>query len=263
MATTKRCFYEILGVAKDADEETLKKAYRKMAMQYHPDRNPGDAEADVKFKEAAEAFEVLRDPQKRQRYDRYGHAGLEGVPGHNFASADSVMDMFGDLFGDLFGGRRQRGPRRGSDLQVAFEIDLVEAFKGTQRELKIPRQERCNDCGGSGARPGSQPVQCRRCNGHGVVIQGQGFFRIQQTCSACRGQGTTISDPCRTCRGRGAVEIERKLVVSVPPGIDDNMRICLQGEGEGGDAGALPATSIVWCASASIRCSPQRPGIAL
>jgi len=240
MASTKRCFYEILGVAREADEETLKKAYRKLAMQYHPDRNPGDAEADGKFKEAAEAFEVLRDPQKRQRYDRYGHAGLEGVAGHNFSNADSVMDMFGDLFGDLFGGRRQRGPRQGSDLQVAFEIDLVEAYKGTQRELKIPRQERCHDCGGSGARPGSQPVQCRRCNGHGVVIQGQGFFRVQQTCSACRGQGVVISDPCQTCRGRGAVQVERTLNVTVPAGIDDGMRMQLQGEGEAGDPGAPP-----------------------
>jgi molecular chaperone DnaJ len=242
MATTKRCYYEVLGVARDVDEETLKKAYRKLAMQYHPDRNPGDAEADAKFKETAEAFDVLRDPQKRQRYDRYGHAGLEGVPGHNFANADSVMDLFGELFGDLFGGggRRHRGPRQGSDLQVAFEISLVEAYTGIQRELKIPRQERCNDCGGSGARPGSKPVACRRCNGHGVVIQGQGFFRIQQTCSACRGQGSVISDPCKSCRGAGRVEVERTLTVSVPPGIEDGMRMAIQGEGEAGDPGAPP-----------------------
>jgi molecular chaperone DnaJ len=239
MASGKRCYYEILGVAREADEESLKKAYRKLAMQYHPDRNPGDTEADARFKEAAEAFDVLRDPQKRQRYDRYGHAGLEGVPGHNFASADNVMDLFGELFGDLFGGgRRRRGPRQGNDLQVAFEIDLVEAYRGTRRELRIPRQERCLECGGSGAKPGSQPVTCRRCNGHGVLIQGQGFFRIQQTCSACRGQGSVISDPCRTCRGNGAVQIERTLTVEVPAGIDDGMRMCVHGEGEPGEPGA-------------------------
>jgi molecular chaperone DnaJ len=239
MASGKRCYYEVLGVAREADEETLKKAYRKLAMQYHPDRNPGDTEADVRFKEAAEAFDVLRDPQKRQRYDRYGHAGLEGVPGHNFANADNVMDLFGELFGDLFGGgRRRRGPRQGNDLQVAFEIDLVEAYRGTRRELKIPRQERCLECGGTGAKPGSQPVTCRRCNGHGVLIQGQGFFRIQQTCSSCRGQGSVISDPCRTCRGNGAVQIERALTVEVPAGIDDGMRMCIRGEGEPGEPGA-------------------------
>jgi molecular chaperone DnaJ len=239
MASGKRDYYEVLGVSRDADEETLKKAYRKLAMQYHPDRNPGDEEADARFKEAAEAFDVLRDAQKRQRYDRYGHAGLEGVPSHNFANADNVMDLFGELFGDLFGGRRgRRGPRQGNDLQVAFEIDLVEAYRGTRRELKIPRQETCLQCNGSGAKPGSQPVTCRRCNGHGVLIQGQGFFRIQQTCSACRGQGSVISDPCSNCRGAGAVQVERALTVDVPAGIEDGMRLCVRGEGEAGEAGA-------------------------
>src|SRR5262245_7735163 len=147
----KRDYYEVLGVARDVDEDGLKKAYRKLAMQFHPDRNPGDAEADAKFKEAAEAFEILRDPQKRARYDRYGHAGLDGVPGHNFRDAQSVFDIFGDMFGDLFGGHRRRGPRPGSDLQVMIEVDLVEAYRGTKRTLKIPRQERCHDCQGSGA----------------------------------------------------------------------------------------------------------------
>src|SRR5262245_24935112 len=238
---SKRDYYEVLGVARDADEEALKKAYRKLAMQFHPDRNPGDPEADGRFKEAAEAFEVLRDPQKRARYDRYGHAGLDGMPGHNFRDAESVFDIFGDLFGDLFGGRqRRRGPRQGNDLQVAIEIDLVEAYQGTSRTLKIPRQERCNDCGGSGAKPGSQPSTCRRCNGHGVLIQGQGFFRIQQTCGSCRGQGTVITDPCKGCHGHGVVEVPRELSVRIPPGIDDGMTIRVQGEGEGGDPGAPP-----------------------
>jgi hypothetical protein len=188
-ATTKRDYYEVLGVSRDADEATLKKAYRKLATHYHPDRNPGDAEADAKFKEAAEAFEVLRDPQKRQRYDRYGHVGLEKEASYDFANADSVMDLFGEMFGDIFGGGRRRpDPHQGNDI-----------FGG----------RRCGTCGGTGAKPGSQPVQCRRCNGHGVVIQGQGFFRIQQTCSACRGQGVVISEPCETCRGHGVVEVER------------------------------------------------------
>jgi molecular chaperone DnaJ len=239
----KRDFYEVLGVARDADEDTLKKAYRKLAMQYHPDRNPGDAEADAKFKEAAEAFEVLRDPQKRARYDRYGHAGLDGVPGHNFRDAQSVFDIFGEMFGDIFGGgggRRQRGPRHGSDLQVMIELDLVEAYQGTKRNLTIPRQERCVECGATGAKPGSQPVTCTRCNGHGVVVQGQGFFRIQQTCGACRGQGAVIKDPCRACQGSGSVEVRRELTVQIPAGIDDNMTIRVQGEGEAGDPGAPP-----------------------
>lgn len=244
MAGGKRDFYEVLGVARDADEDALKKAYRKLAMQYHPDRNPGDAEADAKFKEAAEAFEVLRDQQKRARYDRYGHAGLDGVPGHNFRDAQSVFDIFGEMFGDIFGGggggRRQRGPRPGSDLQVMIEVDLVEAYQGTKRTLTIPRQERCNECAATGSKPGSQPVTCSRCGGHGVVVQGQGFFRIQQTCGACRGQGAVIKDPCRSCQGRGVVEVRRELVVQIPPGIDDNMTIRVQGEGEAGDPGAPP-----------------------
>jgi molecular chaperone DnaJ len=237
--TSKRCYYEVLSVSRDADEETLKKAYRTLAMKYHPDRNPGDAEAQVKFKEAAEAFEVLRDPQKRARYDRYGHAGLDGMPTHEFANAESVMDMFGDLFGELFGGgRRQRGPRRGADLQIAFEIDLVEAYRGVERTLSIPRQEPCGECGGSGAKPGSQPARCNRCGGHGVVIQGQGFFRIQQTCAACRGQGAVITDPCRTCRGSGHKQVNREVRVALPPGIDEGMSVRVTGEGEAGDRGA-------------------------
>ena len=235
----KRDYYEVLGIAKDADEDALKKAYRKLAMQHHPDRNPGNPDADAHFKEAAEAFEVLRDPQKRARYDRYGHAGLEGVPGHDFRNPESVFDMFGDIFGDIFGGRgRRRGPRAGNDLQLTLEIDLIEAYRGLKRELKIPRSERCNDCGGSGAKPGSQPSPCRRCNGQGVVIQGQGFFRVQQTCSACRGQGAVITDPCKTCRGQGAVQVERDVTIAIPPGIDDGNTLLVRGEGEGGDPGA-------------------------
>ncbi len=235
----KRDYYEVLEIAKDANEDALKKAYRKQAMQFHPDRNPGDPEADARFKEAAEAFEVLRDPQKRARYDRYGHAGLEGVPGHDFRNSESVFDMFGDIFGDIFGGRgRRRGPRAGNDLQIMLEIDLVEAYRSLKRELKIPRNEHCNACGGSGAKPGSQPSPCKRCNGQGVVIQGQGFFRVQQTCGACRGQGAVITDPCKTCRGQGNVEVQRDVTISIPAGIDDGNTLLVRGEGEPGDPGA-------------------------
>jgi molecular chaperone DnaJ len=240
MASSKRDYYEVLGVARDADDDTLKKAYRKLAMQYHPDRNVGDADAEAKFKEASEAYDVLRDPQKRQLYDRYGHAGLEGTAMPNFANADAVFDIFGDLFGDLFGGRRRRGSRSGRDLQMALEIDLLEAARGAQKEIKIPRMETCSDCRGSGAKPGTRPATCRRCGGHGVVIQGQGFFRIQQTCSACGGQGAVITDPCRSCHGRGAIEVERSLKVNIPPGVDNDVSIRLAGEGEAGERGAPP-----------------------
>ncbi len=236
---SKRDYYEVLGVARDADDDTLKKAYRKLAMQYHPDRNVGDADAEAKFKEASEAYDVLRDPQKRQLYDRYGHSGLEGAGLPNFANLDP-MDIFGDILGDLFGGRRRRGPQPGRDLQMVLEIDLLEAARGVQKEIKVPRAETCSDCRGSGAKPGTRPSTCRRCGGHGVVIQGQGFFRIQQTCGACGGQGAVITDPCRTCHGRGAIEVERKLPVNIPPGVDNDVSIRLSGEGEAGQPGAPP-----------------------
>jgi molecular chaperone DnaJ len=238
---TKRDYYEVLGVSREADDEILKGAYRKLAMQYHPDRNVGDHEAEIKFKEAAEAYEVLRDPQKRQLYDRYGHAGLEGAGLPNFGNADSVMDLFSDIFGDFFGGsRRRRGPQAGRDLQMTLEIDLLEAARGIKKEVKIPRAEPCTDCSGSGAKPGTRPATCRRCGGQGVVLQGQGFFRIQQTCGACGGQGAVITDPCHTCRGRGAVEVERALTINVPPGVDNDISIRLSGEGEAGERGAPP-----------------------
>jgi molecular chaperone DnaJ len=242
MAGGKRDFYEVLGVSRDTDDETLKKAYRTLAMKYHPDRNPGDAEADARFKEAAEAFEVLRDPQKRARYDRYGHAGLDGMPVHDFGNTEAVMDLFGDLFGDIFGGRRggRRGPRRGNDLQVVFEIDLVDAYQGLHKTITIPRQELCEVCHGTGAKQGSQPTPCKRCGGQGVVIQGQGFFRIQQTCGACRGQGMVITDPCPNCRGARTIQMQREIDVSVPAGIDEGMQIRMTGEGESGEAGAPP-----------------------
>jgi molecular chaperone DnaJ len=234
----KRDYYEVLGVARDADDETLKKSYRRLAMQHHPDRNHGDHEAEAKFKEAAEAYEVLRDPAKRQRYDRYGHAGLEGMEMPNFGSSD-FMDLLGEfLGGGFFGGRGRRGPQAGRDLQIGVEIDLVEALRGTRKKLTIPRDEACPACHGSGAKPGTKPAACRRCNGHGVVLMGQGFFRIQQTCGACGGRGTVITDPCPVCHGGGTVEVRREVEVNIPPGVDNDVSIRLTGEGEVGDPGA-------------------------
>ena len=238
----KRCYYEILGISKTASDEEIKKSYRKLAMQYHPDRNVGDAEAEFKFKEAAEAYEVLRDQQKRSLYDQGGHAALDGRGMPNFNSSDDIMDLFGGLFGDIFGGGGGRGRRRGQgqggrDLQMTLELELLEALRGTKRTLQIPREEVCKDCNGSGARKGTQPTNCRRCGGHGVVVSGQGFFRIQQTCNACGGRGTVVTDPCHTCHGAGRVQKTRSLEVSIPPGVDDDMRVCVRGEGEPGAPG--------------------------
>lgn len=238
MASTRRDYYEVLGVRKESDDEEIKKAYRKLAMQYHPDRNVGDTEAEVKFKEAAEAYEILRDPEKRRRYDKYGHAGLDGVGMPNFQNAQSVFDLFGDIFGDFFGQRRRQGPPPGRDLEVEIEIDLIIAARGGNRNITIPRQENCNDCSGSGCKRGTNPAPCRRCNGQGVVIQSQGFFRVQQACRACGGRGAVITDPCPSCQGRGRVVAQRTLDVAIPPGVDNSMRVRLPGEGEAGGPGA-------------------------
>ncbi len=237
---SKRDYYEVLGVARDASAEDIKRAFRKLAMQYHPDRNVGDKDAEEKFKEAAEAYEVLSDANKRQRYDRYGHAGLEGMGGvGGFENARSAFeDLFGGIFGDLFGMGGRNGPRSGRDLQVSVEIDLAEAHRGAQKTITIPREENCPECGGEGSRRGTHPVACRRCGGHGVVVQGQGFFRIQQTCPGCGGRGAIITDPCETCYGQGRIEVRRTLEVNIPPGVDSGNRIRLPGEGEAGAPGA-------------------------
>lgn len=239
MAIQKRDYYEVLGVRREADDEEIKKAYRQLAMKYHPDRNVGDAEAEERFKEAAEAYEILRDPAKRQRFDRYGHAGLEGLNAPNFNNAQSVFDLFGDLFGDIFGGRGSRGgPQSGRDLQVVLDIDLVQAFRGVSKTIHVPREELCTECSGNGCKRGSRPAQCKRCNGHGVVIQNQGFFRLQQTCRSCGGRGEVITDPCPTCHGNGRVSTRRSIDVSIPPGVDTGTRIRLTGEGEAGHPSA-------------------------
>jgi molecular chaperone DnaJ len=238
MASTKKDYYEILGVSREADEEVIKRAYRKLAMQYHPDRNVGDAEAEQKFKEAAEAYEILRDPEKRQRYDRYGHAGLDNLNVPHFQDVESVFDLFGDLFGDLLGQRRRRGPRRGRDSKVEVELDLAEAARGIAKSVTVSREELCGDCSGSGCRRGTRSAPCRYCNGHGVVIQSQGFFRVQQTCRACGGTGSIIPDPCPTCGGNGRVMAKRTLDVTFPPGVDTGTAMRLGGEGEAGEPGA-------------------------
>jgi molecular chaperone DnaJ len=235
---SKRDYYEVIGVGREASDDEIKRAYRKLAMQYHPDRNAGDAEAELKFKEAAEAYEVLRDPEKRSQYDRYGHAGLNGLNVPHFSDAQSVFDLFGEMFGDMFGGRGgRRGAQRGRDQKAEVELDLLEAARGVTRTISISREELCNECGGQGARRGSRPTPCRRCNGHGVVIQSQGFFRVQQTCRGCGGSGSIITDPCPTCGGEGRVLARRTLDVAIPAGVDNGTAVRLSGEGEAGDPG--------------------------
>jgi molecular chaperone DnaJ len=237
MAGSKRDYYEVLGIVRDAGDEDVKKAYRKLAFEFHPDRNVGDEAAAERFKEATEAFEVLRDPDKRARYDRYGHAGLNGTGMPDFDPRTVFQDLFGGIFGDLFGGHRG-GPQPGRDLQVAVEIDLVEAARGTTRTLTIPREENCPDCGGSGAKPGTRPAQCRRCRGQGVVLMSQGIFRLQQTCPGCHGRGAVITDPCSHCHGHGRINARRSVTVHVRAGVDNGDRMRVSGEGEAGEPGA-------------------------
>ena len=241
---SKRDYYEVLGVDKKSSEEEIKKAYRGLAMRYHPDRNPGDDDAAVKFKEAAEAYAILSDAEKRQIYDRYGHEGLSGVAMPDFGNLDSIFQGLGDIFGGLFGGGR-RGPQGGNHLGVAVEIDLLEAFRGCTRTVEIPRHELCRDCGGSGAKPGSKPAKCRQCNGRGARDVRMGPFQMRTQCNACGGAGSVITDPCRHCRGRGRVRVTRKVEVAIPAGIDHGQRYTLRGEGEAGEPGAPTGDLIV------------------
>ncbi len=236
--TGKKDLYEILGVGKSASDDELKKAYRTLAMKYHPDRNVGDEEAAAKFKEAAEAYAILGDAEKRPIYDRYGHAGLQGAGLPDFGDSESVFDLFGDLLGDLLGGgRRRRGPKPGEHVQMRLEIDLFEAARGCAKKITIPRKEVCDDCRGSGCKKGTQPAQCRQCKGQGVVLVNQGFFRIQQTCRGCGGSGVIITDPCAKCRGWGKMDVQRSLDFNLPPGVFDGFAFRLQGEGSAGAPG--------------------------
>lgn len=243
---SKRDYYEVLGVSKGAGEQDLKKAYRRLAMKYHPDRNPDSKEAEEKFKEAKEAYEVLNDPQKRQAYDQFGHAGVDHTQGGagGFHSAESFSDIFGDVFGDIFGAAGRRGgqqrQRRGSDLQYNLEMSLEEAVKGIKKSIKIPTYVTCEICDGSGAKKGSSPITCDTCKGNGQVRMQQGFFSVQQTCPSCHGQGTVIKDPCASCHGQGRVRKEKTLSVKIPAGVDTGDRIRLTGEGEAGGPGSIP-----------------------
>ncbi|NQX87779.1 MAG: molecular chaperone DnaJ [Halioglobus sp.] len=237
----KRDYYEVLGVDKGADEREIKKAYRRVAMKHHPDRNPDDPQAESKFKEASEAYEVLSDGSKRSAYDQFGHAGVDPNTGGGGFGGGNFSDIFGDVFGDIFGGggggRGYSGPQRGSDLRYTLDISLEDAVKGTTVEIRVPSLSTCDVCDGSGAKPGSSPVTCGTCGGVGQVRMQQGLFQVQQTCPTCRGRGKIISEPCTACHGQGRVEKTKTLSVKVPPGVDTGDRIRLSGEGEAGPEG--------------------------
>jgi molecular chaperone DnaJ len=243
---TKRDYYDVLGVNRDASEEDIKKAYRKLAMKYHPDRNPDSKESEDKFKEAKEAYEILSETEKRRAYDAYGHAGVNpqmggmgGGPGD--AGFGGFADAFGDIFGDIFGGARGRSNvYRGADLRYNLEITLEQAARGTETKIRIPAMEECEPCKGSGAKPGTQPKTCSTCGGTGAVRMSQGFFSIQQTCPTCHGSGRMVSDPCQSCNGAGRVKRHKTLSVKIPAGIDEGDRIRLSGEGEAGMNGGPP-----------------------
>jgi molecular chaperone DnaJ len=244
----KRDYYQILGLNRDASDEEIKKAYRKLAMKHHPDRNPDNKQSEDHFKEAKEAYEILSDAKKRAAYDQFGHAGVDasmgGGPGMGGAGFGGFAEAFGDIFGDIFGGggggRSQNGVYRGSDLRYNLEIDLENAARGTEAKIRVPTLEECGTCNGSGAKPGTQRKTCPTCHGQGQVRVSQGFFSIQQTCPQCHGSGKIIPDPCGTCHGAGRIKKHKTLSVKIPAGIDQDDRIRLTGEGEAGLNGGPP-----------------------
>jgi molecular chaperone DnaJ len=244
MATmaSKRDYYEILSVKRDASDRDIASAYRKLAVKFHPDSNPGNAAAVEKFKEAAEAYEILSDGEKRQRYDQYGHAGTDQFA-HQFHDVEDVFEAFGDIFSEMFGGQRRGGSRRarrGADVRVDVTLTLEEAAKGAQKNVEFPRNKACGSCKGSGSKPGSQRSTCRHCQGRGQIVQSAGILRVQTTCPACRGAGSQVTDPCSDCRGRGYVEERSKLDVNIPAGVDNGMRVRLAGYGEPSPDGGPP-----------------------
>ena len=242
----KRDYYEVLGVDRGADESDVKKAYRRLAMKYHPDRNPDDANAEERFKEATEAYQILTDDEKRQRYDQFGHAGVDAAAaggGFGAGGFTDIGDIFGEVFGDIFGngaGRTRNATRRGADLRYTLDLTLEQAVGGDSVDIRVPVLAVCEECDGTGAAPGTSPAVCPDCNGRGQIRVSQGFFSLQQTCPRCRGTGRVILDPCRACGGQGRVERQKTLSVKVPPGVDTGDRIRLTGEGEAGTNGAPP-----------------------
>ncbi|WP_114395173.1 molecular chaperone DnaJ [Oleisolibacter albus] len=258
---SKRDYYEVLGVEKGASADDLKKAYRKLAMQYHPDRNQGDKAAEQKFKEINEAYDVLKDEQKRGAYDRFGHAAFENGRGPGAGAAggfdfgSGFADIFDEMFGEFMGrgGRGAQANNRGADLRYNLEITLEEAFQGTTTQVRVPTSVMCDSCGGSGAEKGSQPITCPTCNGAGKVRAQQGFFTIERTCPGCGGAGRVIKDPCRACGGQGRVRKEKTLQVNIPAGVEDGTRIRLAGEGEAGLRGGSPGDLYIFLAIAPHR----------
>ncbi|MDR0549587.1 MAG: molecular chaperone DnaJ [Deltaproteobacteria bacterium] len=239
--SAKTDYYTILGVAKDAAPETIKKAYRALALKYHPDRNQGDAEAEERFKEAAEAYEVLSDSEKRSLYDQFGHDGLKRSGFQGFQGFSDIFSSFGDIFSDFFGSPQssRRGPRKGRDLGVELVVDFVESFTGVEKEITIPREENCETCSGSGSQSGRRQV-CPQCGGQGQVFQSKGFFSFAATCPNCRGTGEYAADPCPDCRGLGRVRRSKTLSVKIPAGVDTGFRLLLRGQGEAGQKGGQP-----------------------
>jgi molecular chaperone DnaJ len=244
----KQDYYQVLGVEKNASPEEIKRAYRRMAIKYHPDKNPGNKEAEAKFKECAEAYEVLSDPEKRKQYDQYGHEGLRGTGMHDFSrmNVEDIFSMFGfeDFFGSVFGGGGRRGasgrrggPARGYDLETGVELTLSEVAHGTEKTIEFTRQDRCPECKGSGAAPGTQPARCPLCGGSGQVAKGGGFFQMVSTCPQCQGTGQIVKNPCPTCRGSGRVPKKRTVTIKVPPGVHEGQGIRVAGEGEPGRDG--------------------------
>ena len=248
---SKRDYYEVLEVERTSTDGEIKSSYRKLALKYHPDRNPDDKEAEERFKECAEAYSILADPSKRSAYDRFGHAGVSSAAGGGFdpsafSGFEDILGGLGDIFGFGFGGgSRRSGPQRGADLRYDLEITFEESAAGAETAVQIPRQESCDTCKGSGAAPGTTPTVCNLCKGQGQVRSQQGFFTVARTCPQCRGNGKTITKPCTTCRGTGRVTRERKITVKIPAGIATGQQLRLQGEGEGGSAGGPPGSLYV------------------